>query len=95
MPRVNSSQREKTVSTTEEQSVAPVSINASGHVQELDRNFNLLSICAVGVVTGNAWTAAGGTIVSMPSDISQNERPDQMQAVAIFNGGPAGVLYEL
>ncbi|KAI9703502.1 MAG: hypothetical protein M1820_005806 [Bogoriella megaspora] len=38
-------------------------INASGHVQELERNFGLLSICSVGIVTGNSWCALGGSIV--------------------------------
>ncbi|KAI9756600.1 MAG: hypothetical protein M4579_003778 [Chaenotheca gracillima] len=52
-------------------------VNASGHVQQLDRNFNLISICAVGIVTGNTWAALGGSI-----------------AVAIYNGGPPGVIYE-
>ena len=28
-------------------------INASGHVQELDRNFNLLSAAGVGLVVGS------------------------------------------
>lgn len=46
--------------------------------QRLDRNFNLLSIISVGVVTGNTWASLGGTIT-----------------VAIYNGGPPGVLYEL
>ena len=40
-------------------------INASGHKQELDRQFSLLSICAVGICTGNAWAALGGSIVSL------------------------------
>jgi choline transport protein len=52
-------------------------INASGHVQQLDRNFSLLSICSVGICTGNTWAALGGSIV-----------------VAIYNGGPPGVIYE-
>src|SRR4051794_31675414 len=52
-------------------------INASGHVQQLERNFNLLSLAGVGLVVGNVWPALGGTIL-----------------VAIFNGGPPGVLYE-
>ncbi|KAK2624476.1 hypothetical protein QTJ16_006426 [Diplocarpon rosae] len=52
-------------------------INETGHVQELERNFSLFSICAVGVVTGNTWAALGGSIV-----------------IAIYNGGPPGVLYE-
>ncbi|TDZ15700.1 Choline transport protein [Colletotrichum orbiculare MAFF 240422] len=54
-----------------------VVINASGHVQELRRNFNLLSLAGVGLVVGNVWPAIGGSIL-----------------VAIFNGGPPGVLYE-
>ncbi|KAJ9654884.1 hypothetical protein H2198_006157 [Neophaeococcomyces mojaviensis] len=38
-------------------------INASGHVQELQRNFNLLSLAGVGIVVGNVWPAAGGSIL--------------------------------
>jgi len=38
-------------------------INASGHRQELERNFSLLSICAVAVTTGNTWIAQGGSVV--------------------------------
>lgn len=38
-------------------------INASGHKQELERNFSLLSICAVAVTTGNTWIAQGGSAV--------------------------------
>lgn len=52
-------------------------INASGHVQELQQNFNLLSLVGVGLVVGNVWPAIGGSIL-----------------IAIFNGGPPGVLYE-
>lgn len=37
-------------------------INASGHKQELDRNFSLLSICAIAVTTGNTWIAQGGSV---------------------------------
>ncbi|KAF2839268.1 choline transport protein-like protein [Patellaria atrata CBS 101060] len=38
-------------------------INASGHVQELERSFSLLSACSVGINTGNTWAAFGGAIV--------------------------------
>jgi choline transport protein len=38
-------------------------LNASGHKQELERNFSLLSICAIGITTGNVWAALGGSIV--------------------------------
>ncbi|PGH12655.1 hypothetical protein AJ79_04153 [Helicocarpus griseus UAMH5409] len=37
-------------------------INASGHKQELERNFSLMSICAIGMTTGNTWIAMGGSI---------------------------------
>lgn len=38
-------------------------VNETGHKQELERNFSLLSICSVGIVTGNTWAALGGSIV--------------------------------
>ena len=47
-----------------------VVINASGHKQELDRNFGLFSICAVGIVTGNTWAALGGSIVRIYNPLS-------------------------
>ncbi len=52
-------------------------VNETGHLQELERNFSLLSCCSVGIVTGSNWPALGGSII-----------------VAIYNGGPPGVLYE-
>lgn len=39
-----------------------IEINESGHIQELERNFNLLSALSVGIVTGNAWAAFGGSV---------------------------------
>ena len=38
-------------------------INASGHAQELSRNFNLVSLAGVGLVVGNVWPAIGGSIL--------------------------------
>ncbi|KAJ9249878.1 hypothetical protein DTO195F2_8360 [Paecilomyces variotii] len=43
-------------------------VNASGHKQELERNFSLISICATAVTTGNTWTAAGGSITASLSN---------------------------
>ncbi|THV77801.1 amino acid transporter [Aureobasidium pullulans] len=40
-----------------------ITVNTSGHTQELERNFSIVSICAVGIVTGNTWCALGGSIV--------------------------------
>jgi choline transport protein len=39
-------------------------LNASGHKQELERQFSLLSVCSIGITTGNVWAALGGSIVS-------------------------------
>jgi hypothetical protein len=38
-------------------------INASGHKQELERNFSLINLCGVAITTGNTWTAIGGSVV--------------------------------
>lgn len=38
-------------------------INASGHIQEVDRNFGLLSLAGFGLVIGNVWPALGGTLL--------------------------------
>jgi hypothetical protein len=46
------------VAEAEEASNEPVFgtlVNASGHRQELDRNFGLLSKCGLAVTSGNAW----------------------------------------
>lgn len=38
-------------------------LNASGHVQELNRNFSLWSLAGVGLSVGNVWPAIGGSIL--------------------------------
>lgn len=55
-----------------------IPINASGHKDQLQRQYGLLGICGLALTIDNAWIALGGSI-----------------AVAIFNGGPPGILYEL
>lgn len=57
--------------------IEEIAINPSGHCQELDRNFSLLSLCGLAISSGNVWIALGGSVT-----------------VAIYNGGPPGVLYE-
>ncbi|OJD20984.1 hypothetical protein ACJ73_07679 [Blastomyces percursus] len=66
-----------TGSSEAKRSSSPEAVNASGHKQELHRNFSLISICAIAITTGNSWTAMGGSLT-----------------VAIYNGGPPGVIYE-
>ncbi|KAI9687442.1 MAG: hypothetical protein M1820_010433 [Bogoriella megaspora] len=53
-------------------------INASGHRDQLRRQYGLLSICGLALTVDNAWVALGTSIT-----------------LAIANGGPPGVLYEL
>jgi choline transport protein len=58
---------EHTVDSTEVAPKGPETdglINASGHRQELERNFRLINICGLGITSGNTWIAIGGSIVS-------------------------------
>ena len=73
-------------------------INASGHHQELDRNFHLINIAGLGVTSGNTWMALGGSIVC-PNYLNMFDGACTVliptQVVAIYDGGPPGVIYEL
>lgn len=53
-------------SPTEEVAVADPhnGINASGHQQELERNFGLWAIVGMALTAGNTWIAFGGSLVS-------------------------------
>ena len=71
-------------------------INASGHRQELQRNFKLLALCGVAITTGNSWLALGGTIVRLPSSMhAKFVSADEVQVVGLYNGGSPGLIYEL
>jgi choline transport protein len=52
-----------------------VLINASGHHQELDRNFYLINIAGLGVTSGNTWMALGGSIVCLSLQEELSELP--------------------
>ena len=41
-------------------------INASGHREQLERNFSVWSIIAYAITAGNTWVSLGGTIVRTP-----------------------------
>lgn len=49
-------------------------VNVSGHRQELERNFGLISICAIAITTGNTWIAQGGSVVRL----SRSQRNHQL-----------------
>ena len=38
-------------------------VNVSGHKQELERNFGLMSLCGLAITSGNTWIALGGSVV--------------------------------
>jgi hypothetical protein len=71
------SSSEKGTTMDKQKETRLMEVDETGHIQELERNFSIFSLCSVGIVTGNTWAALGGSIV-----------------VAIYNGGPPGVLYE-
>jgi choline transport protein len=74
---------------------ADAHINASGHRQELDRNFGLINICGLAVTSGNTWIAIGGSIVCSIPEPNTTSYAYRTQVTAIYNGGPPGVIYEL
>ena len=40
-------------------------VNVSGHRQELDRSLGFWSVCAVSILTDNAWAAGAGSLVCL------------------------------
>lgn len=90
---------EKKVDTeVEAQPSLTAPVNASGHIQQLDRIFGFFSSCSISIVSDNAWVAGGGALVS-PRLVHHRypafaDRPN-VQVVALSNGGAPGVIYEL
>lgn len=56
--------KEGSVVSSSEAHTLDAPLNVSGHKQELERNFGLLSVCSLGITSGNTWIALGGTVVS-------------------------------
>ncbi|KAG9237800.1 putative choline transport protein [Amylocarpus encephaloides] len=63
-----------------------VEVNETGHVQELERNFSLFSICSVGIVTGNSWAALGGSIAELASSMPSSAGPKYGRICGWFAG---------
>jgi choline transport protein len=75
-------------------------VNASGHRDQLKRQYGLLSICGLALTIDNAWVALGGSItvsIGMFFFFFQFFRSSSTCLISFptANGGPAGVLYEL
>jgi hypothetical protein len=62
-PKMEKILEQETKGDSAEAPKTPELINASGHRQELDRNFGLINIVGLGLTTGNTWIAIGGSIV--------------------------------
>lgn len=71
-------------------------INASGHPDQLERQYGILSICGMALTVDNAWVAIGTSLnVAICEFQSQHiiTRPGA-DVSSLDNGGPPGVLYE-
>ncbi len=58
--KLSSFEKAENVATVSVQEYAPV--NASGHRDQLDRQYSLLSICATALTIDNAWPVLGGSV---------------------------------
>ncbi|THG97922.1 hypothetical protein EW026_g4164 [Hermanssonia centrifuga] len=58
--KLSSFEKAENVATVLVQEYAPV--NASGHRDQLDRQYSLLSICATALTIDNAWPVLGGSV---------------------------------
>jgi hypothetical protein len=75
-----------------------VGVCTPGSVVELShppRNFNFWSLCGVGLMTGSTWTSLGGAIVRSVPCLLLELTLILTQVIALYNGGPSGVIYEL
>ena len=56
--------QETTYHSTDEVGEGEIVVNASGHAQELDRQFGFWSIVCFGFLVDNAWMAGAGALVT-------------------------------
>lgn len=63
-----------TVTQVDDRALRTAPINASGHVQQLDRVFGFFSSCSISIVVDNAWVAGGGALVSIAVVLSTHTR---------------------
>jgi choline transport protein len=73
-------------------------VNASGHQDELARQYGIWSLCGLALTIDNAWVALGGSIIVASCEYSKIKiRPflENVTYLPTDNGGPPGILYEL
>ena len=73
-------------------------INASGHRDQLQRHYGLLSICGFALTVDNAWVVLGTSIslaIGENFPFPRTQYSSSTDCIILANGGPPGVLYEL
>jgi hypothetical protein len=69
-------------------------VNASGHPDQLQRQYSIWSICGLALTIDNAWVALGGSIVVAVGMSEINLLLIAVSYYATANGGPPGIIYE-
>jgi hypothetical protein len=73
-----------------------IGLNASGHKDQLKRQYGLLALCGLALNIDNAWIALGGSVTISIGEASEFHLINRLiLTTGAANGGPAGVLYEL
>lgn len=71
-------------------------VNASGHPDQLERQYGILSICGMALTVDNAWVAIGTSLNVAICELQS--KPIVTRSFAdvpsLDNDGPPGVLYE-
>lgn len=74
---------------------ARVAINASGHIQEVNKNFSLLSLCGIAITSGVQWIALGASIATSILDGGPPFVTYELLASSFFYWNVAASLAEL
>jgi hypothetical protein len=70
-------------------------VNASGHPDQLNRQYGILSICGMALTVDNAWVAIGTSLnVAICKVFPAMNANWRLTVHLTDNGGPPGVLYE-
>ena len=69
-------------------------VNPSGHKDQLQRHYGILSICGLALTIDNAWVALGGSIVVSISKCEPSVQLCTWTDLSSDNGGPPGLIYE-
>lgn len=74
---------EKIVAKEEGPDVAIGEVNASGHKDQLRRQYRLLALCALALNIDNAWIALGGSVTIAIGKLDPEECNGKLVLIAI------------